>query len=267
MWTAAVVALVLGLPPAQPGTSLALTKPHFTYGPGGVTRPDAKYLPGDTVFLSFDVANLKFDADANASYRIAMEVTNADGEAVLRQKPHASKVKNILGGKAVPCRVHVALPPGYPSGTYTIKVTVEDLATKQGQSLAQKFEVLPAAFGLVQVGASATNDGMAPVPTVGVEGAPLYLTFAVVGFGRGKDKQLDISASLRVLDEKGKPTTAKPFADRAKREIPEGLQLIPLQFGLTLNRVGSFTLEFTATDHVTGQKARATMPLKVVSAR
>ncbi len=266
MWTAAVVALALGLPP-QPGTSLTLTGPRFTFGPGGVTRPDAKYLPGDTAFLSFNVGGLKFDADANANYRIGMEVTNADGEAVLRQKPHAAKVKNLLGGKAIPCRVHVALPPGYPAGTYTIKVTVEDLGTKQSQSLAQKFEVLPAAFGLVQVGASATSDGMNPVPTVGVEGGPLYLTFAVVNFGRGKDKKMDVSASLRVLDEKGKPTTAKPFTGRAQQEMPDGVQLLPLQFGLTLNRVGRFTLEFTATDHVSGKTARATMPLRVVGAQ
>src|SRR5262249_44100368 len=146
MWTALVVALTLGV---QPGGGPTLTNPHFTYGPGGLTRPDAKFLPGDIVFLSADVGGLKFDKDALTSYRVSMEVSNAAGETLLRQKPHESQARNILGGKTIPCRVHLSLPPGQPSGTHTIKLTVEDVATGKKQTLAQKFEVLPAAFGLV----------------------------------------------------------------------------------------------------------------------
>jgi hypothetical protein len=266
MWTAFVVALALGVQPGQLGAPLTLLDPRFTYGPAGATRPDAKFLPGDTVHLSFAVGNLKFDGDAQATYRIAMEVANSAGEALFRQKPHQSSVKNVLGGKTIPCRVQVALPPEQPAGSYTVKVTIEDTATKQAKSLTQKFEVLPAAFGLVHLGTSATNDGMTPVPAVGAEGGVLYVTFAVVGFGRGKNKQPDLSGSFRVLDEKGKATTAKPFSGRVNMDVAEGAKLIPLQFGVTLNRAGRFTLELTATDAVSGKKTRATMPLKVVAA-
>jgi hypothetical protein len=263
MWTAFVVALALGAQPAQLGAPLALIEPRFTYGPGGATRPDAKFLPGDTVYLSFEVGNLKFDGDSQASYRIVMEVANSAGEVLFRQKPHKSQVKNILGGKAMPCRVQVALPPDHTSGSHTIKVTVEDTATKQSRTLSQKFEVLPAEFGLVHLGASATNDGLTPVPAVGPEGGSLYVTFAAVGFKRGKDKQPDFSVSLRVLDEGGKATTAKPFSGRVNKDVAEGVHLIPLQFGVTLNRAGRFTLEFTATDAVSERTVRVSMPLRV----
>jgi hypothetical protein len=265
MWTAFVVALALGVQPAQTD-ALTLSQPRFTYGPAGATRPDGKFLPGDAVHLSFAVGGLKFGGDAQASYRVAMEVANGAGEMLFRQKPHQSKVKNILGGKTVPCQVQVSLPPEQAAGSYSIKVTVEDVATKQSKSLTQKFEVLPAGFGLVRLGASATNDGMSPVPAVGAEGGVLYVTFAVVGFSRAKDKQCNLSGSLRVLDEKGKATTAKPISDRLHEEVAEGAKLIPLQFGVPLNRAGRFTLELTATDAVTGKKAQATMPLKVVAA-
>jgi hypothetical protein len=268
MWTAFVVALALGVQSEKLGAPLVLLDPRFTFGPAGATRPDGKFLPGDTVHLSFDVGNLKFDGDSQASYRIAMEVANSAGEMLFRQKPHKSQARNVLGGKTIPCRVQVALPPAQPAGSYTVKVTIEDTATKQSQSLTQKFEVLPAAFGLVHLGTSATNDGMTPVPAVGAEGGVLYVTFAVVGFDRrgGKNKQPDLSGSFRVLDENGKATTAKPFTGRVNKEVAEEAKLIPLQFGVTLNRAGRFTLELTATDAVSGKTAKVTMPLKVVSA-
>jgi hypothetical protein len=265
MWTAFVV-LALGVQPAQTG-GLTLTQPRFTYGPAGATRAGAKFLPGDIVYLSLDVGGLKFDGESKAHYRVGMEVSNSAGETLFRQKPHQSAVLNLLGGKTVPCGVSVVLPTDYSAGSYTVKVTVEDVATKQAQTLAQKFEVLPAAFGLVRLGASATNDGMAPVPAVGAEGSSLFVTFAVVGFQRGKDKQPELAGSLRVLDEKGKPTSAKPIAGKLEKNVPEGSNIIPLQFGVTLNRSGRFTLEFTATDAVSKQTARASMPLRVTSAK
>src|SRR5206468_1135134 len=150
MWTACVVALALGVQPAQTG-ALTLSQPRFTFGPAGLTRPDGNFLPGDVVYLSFDVAGLKFDDEAKANYSVAMEVSNGAGNALFRQKPHASHVRNLLGGKSVPCSVQVQLPVEQEAGAYTIKVTIEDAATKQSQTVTQKFAVLKAGFGLVQL--------------------------------------------------------------------------------------------------------------------
>ena len=88
--------------------------------------------------------------------------------------------------------------------------------------------------------------------------------FVAVGFARGKEKQPDLSATLRVLDEGGKDTSAKPFTGRLNKDVAPDAAAVPLQFGVTLNRAGRFTLELTATDHVSGQKSKVSMPLKVV---
>jgi hypothetical protein len=263
MWTACVVALALGVQPAQTG-ALTLNQPRFTFGPAGLTRTDGKFLPGDVVYMTFDVAGLKFDDESKAKYSVAMEISDAAGNTLYRQKPHASMVRNVLGGKAVPCSVQVQLPVDHPAGTLTVKVTVEDKATNQSGSVSKKVEVLKAGFGIVQLYTTAGNAGAVPVPSVGAEGSLLYVHFVAVGFARGKDKQPDLSGTLRVLDEGGKETSAKPFTGRLNKDVAPDAMVVPLQFGVTLNRAGRFTLELTATDHISGQKSTVSMPLKVV---
>jgi len=62
--------------------------------------------------------------------------------------------------------------------------------------------------------------------------------------------------SMRVLDEKGQPVQGAKMAGDATSDVPESMQVVPMQFGVTLNRAGRFTLELTATDNVTGATAK-----------
>ena len=48
----------LTMTPGQ-GAGLTLSNPRITYGELGSTRPDAKLLPGDIFFLSFDIDGIK----------------------------------------------------------------------------------------------------------------------------------------------------------------------------------------------------------------
>ena len=38
-----------------------------------------------------------------------------------------------------------------------------------------------------------------------------------------------------------------------------------MQFGITLNKVGNFTVELEATDKISGKSAKVHLPLRVVS--
>ena len=68
---------------------------------------------------------------------------------------------------------------------------------------------------------------------------------------------------MRVLDESGKPTRAKPYTVQVNKDVPADAVLVPGQFFLSLNRSGKFTVELTATDKVGGKKAQLTFPLTV----
>jgi hypothetical protein len=87
-----------------------------------------------------------------------------------------------------------------------------------------------------------------------------------VGFGREKG-QPNLSVSLRILDDKGKATTAKPATGKVDKDVPEKAQGLPMQFLVALNRAGTFTLELSVTDETAGKTAKVSVPFKVVEHR
>ena len=49
------------------------------------------------------------------------------------------------------------------------------------------------------------------------------------------------------------------------KDVPKDVQILPMQFGITLNRLGNFTMELEATDKISGKSAKTRLPLKVVA--
>jgi hypothetical protein len=70
---------------------------------------------------------------------------------------------------------------------------------------------------------------------------------------------------MRILDDKGRPTVAKPFTGKIQEGVPARATALPAQFLLALNRAGQFTLELKATDQVTGKKIEGAYPFTVQS--
>ena len=67
--TLALVA-AMSFTPAQGGLSLSNERITFG-GEFGPTRPDTKFLPGDIVFIAFDINNLKADAQGASNIQSA----------------------------------------------------------------------------------------------------------------------------------------------------------------------------------------------------
>src|SRR5262249_23487318 len=158
-------------------------------------------------------------------------VRDDKGQLFFEQKPLNAVAQNFFGGNALPCSAHLDVPLDTPAGTYHWKVTVHDRLADKRVTADGTGKVLPPAFGLARVGTFADPQAKVPVPPVGVEGGSLYLNFAAVGFGRdAKTKKPDVWVELRVLDDKGKPTFAKPLTGEVKEGIGEGVRLVPMQF-------------------------------------
>jgi hypothetical protein len=139
-------------------------------------------------------------------------------------------------------------------GAVDWKVTIVDRTTKQTASIAGKGKVLPADFGIVHVGLFADAETRVPNSAIGVVGDSVFMHFSAVGFARDKDKkQPDLRVSMRILDEQGKPTMAKPIIGKIDSDVPADARWLPMQFGLTLNRPGRFTIELTAEDRLAGK--------------
>ena len=130
--------------------ALTLTDVRVTSGILGPTRQNTKYLPGDTLSLSFIINGITADPNGKVLYSIATEVTDAGGKAIFTQPAQDREAVNGLGGNQLPAFAQVAIGLQQPAGEHTLKVTVTDRANKKSQSLTQKFEVLPPGFGVVR---------------------------------------------------------------------------------------------------------------------
>ena len=196
MLTTLPLMAALCLTPGQAGGP-TLTDARVTHGILGPTRDNAKFLPGDTLFLTFTIDGITADANGKVLYNIAHEVTDATGKKVSGQPAQDREAINALGGTQMPAFAQVSIGLQQPAGDYTLKVTVTDRATKKSQSLTQKFEVLKPDFGLVRLSTSADADGQVPAGLLCV-GQSLWLHGAVVGFQRGADRQPNVTLELTV---------------------------------------------------------------------
>jgi hypothetical protein len=258
------VASILGL--AQVG-NLALTNVRPTQGLLGPARADSRVLPGDTLWLEFDIEGITVAADGKVQYSMALEVTDSNGKVAFRQNPTDLETLASLGGKSVPAQAHVDVGLDQPAGDYTVKVTVTDRASKQTQSFTQKLQVLPAAFGIVQLKATSDPDGTVPAALVAT-GETVWINWATVSFGRDRAKQQPhLEFEMRILDENGKPTLTKADTGAIKQDVLPSDKLLGGQFPVSANRAGKFTVELKAVDKIAGKSATATFPLTVQARR
>jgi hypothetical protein len=96
------------------------------------------------------------------------------------------------------------------------------------------------------------------------QGQTGWINFAVVGFAHDKSTgQPRVSARMRVSDQAGRSALAKPSTGEISKDVPPNARALPMQFALAINRIGKFTVELTATDHLTGQSVNVTLPLTV----
>jgi hypothetical protein len=238
-----------------------------TYGYNGAARPKPQgMLPGDAACFSFEIKNLKQDANGRVNYSIGIVITDGGGKVLFEQKPYNSVAQMFFGGTTLPAAARIDVPLDSKPGPTHWKVTITDRTTGKTTVKEGEGKILPADFGLVQVGTFADLDGKVPTAPVGVVGSQLHLEFGVVGFARGKDSaQPDLDITLKIVDDKGKPTLAKPLTTRIQKDIPTDLRFLPMQFALTLDRVGNYSIELTAQDKISGKTSSVPIPVRILA--
>jgi hypothetical protein len=265
MLTTLAFLAALPLAPAQAG-DLSLTNPRLTYGLLGPVRSEPQILPGDNLTLRFEIENLTVDPEGKAKYTIALEAVDAAGKPVFQQPPRPQEMFLTLGGNSLPGSASLFLAANQAPGEYTLKVLVKDAISGKSAALAQKFTVLPKALGLVGLSATCDPEGTFPVG-LPLTGESLYLNVGVIGFTRGSDRQPNVVAEIRILDEQGKPTLPRPFSAAADKDVPDKVLVVPFQFLVSLNRPGKFTAELKATDKLANKTVTMTIPFTVAPPR
>src|SRR5262245_28283775 len=127
MWTTVAVVAALSLAPQQTN-QLTLANVRSTYGSLGVPRKDNRLLPGDQVFVAFDIQGITVDPHGRVLYSTTTEVLDKSGKRLFMQEPRDQEAQNALGGKSVPGFVMLNVGLDSPAGEYSVKVTVTDRA-------------------------------------------------------------------------------------------------------------------------------------------
>ena len=270
MWTPLTVVAALTLAQAPSASGLNLTNVRLTYGELGGTRPETKLLPGDLLFVGFDIDGITIGPDGTASYSMALDVTDAAGKVIFKQEPADKSDFVPLGGTKIPGRAYILAGYDQPPGAYTLRVTVTDKKgtdpKRASKTLEKKFEVADKGFGIVSVFTTVDERAGIPAPTTGVVGESVFVQFVVIGFARDKAKkqQPNVLVEMQTLDETGKPTLPKPVAYTMEGGVDEKDPGFTLRFLLPMTRVGKFTVQLTATDKVANKSATFKLPIAVV---
>jgi hypothetical protein len=239
---------------------------RLAYGPLGQERKDEKFLPGDALWLRFDIEGLVPDATGKVTYAMGLEVTQKG-----KTKPKFKKdledyeARLTLGGTTLPAYARTNIGLDDDPGDYTLKITIKDGSSKgKGKeiTIARSFEVAKSNLGFVMVGLISIAGE--PVPAIGMQGQVMFLSCSLVGFEIGKDKAPHVSFEMQILDETGKPTVKELIKGDIKTEAKTPGAMIFQPMRVDLNRAGKFTIVLKATDVLAKKSTEQKLDLTVV---
>jgi hypothetical protein len=231
---------------------------HSALGP---VRADDKILPGDQVVLSFDIANPTADHDGKVRYSIEMEVTDSRGTVLFKQEPREMEATAPSGSHQLPACAVLDVGTEQPAGDYTVKLIVKDRTSGAQAEITRTYHLLPKGFGLVRYSTTAGPDAKSAVAALRPRKSG-WINFSIVGFTRDTAGQPDVELQMRILSADGQPVL-KGAGGEVKKDVPERAKAIHEQFEVVLPQPGTFTVELTATDKLSGTKASLTAPLTV----
>ncbi len=265
MFYALALAALAGSP-AQ-GGELKLTNVRMTVGELGPPRTSSKLLPGDILFIGYDITGLTIEPDGVAKYKMAMEVKDTNGKSIFKQDARELNDFVPLRGNTIPARAFVTIGLDQDPGNYVCTVTVTDPKTKATDTLTTKFEVTKREYGIVAVYTTHDLKGEISAPTTGVVGQTIFIHFSVASFQRDpKTKQPNVHFEFQILDDKGTPLLGKPGTHDQDSGVDEKEGAFQMRFPLFMSRPGKFTAKITAIDKVANKTATYELPVTVLPA-
>ena len=265
MWTVTVgLTCLLAMLPEQSG-KISIENPRLLYGVPGLPRASNKFAHGDNFYLAFDIKGVKSDAEGKVSYSLLTEVM-VDGRLEFKHESKDIDAIDSLGGNVLPGFSQLNIGLDQPDGKYTVKVTATEKKTKATASVVQEFILSKAELGIVRIRTTADRDEKVATAIFST-GEDLWLNLSIVGFARDKAKQPNLKISMEILDSNGKPTVQKPPVAEISKGVAEDLDLLPLQFYVSLNRAGKFTIKLKVMDQVSGKSSSLDLPLEVTQVK
>jgi hypothetical protein len=250
--------LAVGLCPLAAG-ALELKNVRPAYGPKGATRTDVKCVPGDSLFITYDIEGLTVhNKTFRANYLTTFELFDGAGQSVEKRETR-NNVALPLGGTRMPGDLVVITGNNQKPGKHKIRLTVKDLLSNETKSFDYPFDVVAPEFAFVGVVAEA----------VGFPGDNYVAKFALTGMSLDAKDQPKVEVAMRVYDETGKKPAAPQLISYLPKDLPDEIDFkktnfVPMQFPIYLNRAGTFVIEVVAHDRLTKKEIQLRYPLTVL---
>jgi hypothetical protein len=228
------------------------------------------YAPGDSVFLSFQVAGLRAMGEDQV-VQLSYTLSAMDPAGVPLVAPKNGKLRAELAPQdkdwMPKVRWEFPLPPWAPSGAFRVSIQVKDLNT--GQEMTKEFtfavrgrDVAPSETLVVRNFRflRSEEDGEPLHPPAYRPGSAVWARFDVTGFKLGPKNQFQVEYDVAVLSPAGKQIYSQPNAAVEKDESFYPRRYVPGILSLNLTptvKPGEYTIVLTLRDGVGGQQAES----------
>lgn len=256
----AAKALTLGLLLLGPGLAgaLEIKNARASYGTLGATRTDNKFLPGDLLFIHYDIEGLTL-VKGSVSYYSELEFYDAKNNRVHSKKDATQNLIPQLGGNRFPGLLNAIMGEDQKPGKYTLKLKVVDVNSKKTAEYSYPFELLAKGFGPIRVMA----------PAFGVPGGDSAVQLVLVESPLDSKGLPSIDITMKIFEQGGKAEVAKPVVISFPKQLPDDVNLqkqnlIPVVFPIYLNRAGRFNIDVEINEKQKGKKLKLHLPLTVI---
>jgi hypothetical protein len=248
---------------------------QYDDGPGVTTA--SYFVPGETVFVSFQVAGYTPEGDDEQAIRLEWKVDAADPAGKPIVPPESGKVAAALTQEdknwMPKIRHTVQVPPFAPPGVYRIALWVKDNVAgtevrAEAQFAVRARVVEPSAkLAVGNVAFYRGEDDKAPLSVVAYKpGDTVWIRFDIVGFKLGEGNAYDTGYGVAVLRPNGETLFEQKEAagERDRSFYPRTYLPAGLSLNLTADLApGEYTAVITASDKTGTQTAEARVTFRV----
>jgi hypothetical protein len=245
---------------------LAIVRPIISDSDGGTMLPAAfEHVPGETIFFFCRLAGYQKTSEEKIHFTYTVEAVDPKGVPIM--EPFVQNIADEVTPQdkewMPKIQTEIQVPPLAPSGTYQIKVKVEDLVAKTKTDLTVPFQVkgrdvAPSDTLTVRnVHFFRSEDDSQPLEKAAYRpGDAVWARFDITGFRYGPRNKIDVSYVTSVVSNAGKVlwTQPEPAVEQADSFYPK--HYVPASMGITLQkniRPGIYTIAIRVADAVGNQ--------------
>ena len=234
-----------------------------------------KFVPGETVYVSFDVENYAQTKELSVSISWVVDAADPKGIPIIPPAPGKKEASLQPEDKNWMPRVRQALmvPSPAPGGDYSVHIKVTDETSKETAVADTKFTVsgpdLPPvkALEIRSFGFYRTEDAPQPLSSAAYSsGDSMFARFQIAGYKYGPKNAIEVTYGISIIDPAGKvvytqdPAVEEKSASFYPRPYVDANMSLSLQPG---TKAGEYILVINTRDKVGNQTVEIRKPFRV----